>query len=62
MLYVETYDKRSHLINPKYIVSADEILNGYISITLESGARYIVDETIWGLMTSIKKDEEKFNE
>ena len=49
-----------HFINPKYIASIDELRDGCSEIVLESGARYVVFESIYKILEKIKADKEDY--
>ena len=46
-------------INPKYIVSMSELLNGNTEIVLESGERYVTSKSIFDIEREIAEAEDK---
>lgn len=46
-----------HLINPKYIVSMDELQNGHTQITMESGAIYYTTQNMYKIYEQIRKTD-----
>ena len=53
----EGFAMYEHLINPKYIVSIDELRNGHTQITMEGGAIYYATQDMYKIYEQIQKTD-----
>ena len=52
MIQIETYDgtkTKEHFINPKYVVSIDELPDGQTEITMSNGKSFVTNKNIYAI-------------